>query len=153
MDAPKTPIHHILVPHDFSETAGHALDLAISLAAALGARLTIVHAYEVVSYAYAEGLNLAAETVSEIDRLSRIGLEKLAARARERGVDVSVALRQGHPWRQIVEVAKESKADMIVMGTRGRTGVARMLMGSVAERVVRTAPCPVLTVHGSECEH
>jgi nucleotide-binding universal stress UspA family protein len=61
---------------------------------------------------------------------------------------VSVVLRHGTPWTEIATVAREAKADLVVMGTHGRRGVARMLLGSVAERVVRTAPCPVLTVHG-----
>ena len=62
------------------------------------------------------------------------------------------SLRQGVAWKEIVALAKDSKAGLIAMGTHGRRGVARMLLGSVAEKVVRTAPCPVLTVHGPEAQ-
>jgi nucleotide-binding universal stress UspA family protein len=144
--SPNVP-RHILVPHDFSDTAQHALSLAVDLASKLGARVTVVHAYEIPSFAYPDGVGLAAEVIGNIQRAARAALEGVAARIREPGVEVQAVLREGRAWSEINSAAKEVQADLIVMGTHGRQGLARALLGSVAEKVVRTAPCPVLTVH------
>lgn len=141
---------HILVPHDFSDTAEQALSFAVALAAKLGARITIVHAYEVPSYGYPDGVALTAEVAQNIQRAAATALEGVAARTRKPGLEVNSVLRQGSAWSEINAAAKEEKADLVVMGTHGRHGLARALLGSVAEKVVRTAPCPVLTVHGPE---
>jgi|SRR5579884_4307451 len=143
-------IKRILVPHDFSDTADRALAYALALAEKLAARVTIVHAYEVPTYGYPEGPALSLEMASEIERAAKGALENVAARARKPGVEIDTSLRHGPSWSEIDAAAKELDADLIVMGTHGRRGVARALLGSVAEKVVRTAPCPVLTVHGSE---
>jgi nucleotide-binding universal stress UspA family protein len=90
--------------------------------------------------------------IGQIERASSTALEGLAQRAHRPGVEVATALRHGTPWSEINALAKEMNADLVVMGTHGRRGVARALLGSVAEKVVRTAPCPVLTVHGPEQE-
>jgi nucleotide-binding universal stress UspA family protein len=137
---------HILVPHDFSETAEHALALAIELTARLGARLTLVHAYEVVSYGYADGVTMSADVVTGLRKSAQGALDGVAARTRRPGLEVHAVLREGRAWLEINAVAKELGADLIVMGTHGRHGLAHVLLGSVAEKVVRTAPCPVLTV-------
>ncbi len=142
--------HHILVAHDFSETAERALKYAIELASKLGARITIVHAYELPSYGYPDGLAFTAEIVENIQRTSEEGLHAVVAEARRPGLQVNERLRQGPAWSEIDATAKEIEADLIVMGTHGRRGFSRALLGSVAEKVVRTAPCPVLTVRGSE---
>jgi nucleotide-binding universal stress UspA family protein len=141
---------HLLVAHDFSETAERALTYAIALASKLEARVTIIHAYELPSYGYPDGLAFTAEVVENIQRSSEEGLRAVADRAEKAGVPVTAILRQGPAWSEIDAVAKDSKADLIVMGTHGRKGLTRALLGSVAEKVVRTAPCPVLTVRGSD---
>jgi nucleotide-binding universal stress UspA family protein len=141
---------HILVPHDFSDTAQQALAFAVDLAAKLGAKITIVHAYEVPSYGYPDGVALTAEVADGIRRAAETALEGVAARTRRPGLEVQALLRQGPAWSEINACARESHAELIVMGTHGRHGLARALLGSVAEKVVRTAPCPVLTVHGPE---
>jgi nucleotide-binding universal stress UspA family protein len=146
----RPPIRHILVPHDFSDTAAHALTFALNLAERLGTRVTVMHAYEVLSYAFPEGPALTVEMAAQIEGAARTALEGIVSRARRPGVEVGMALRQGHPWSEIIALAKEAKADLIVMGTHGRRGLSRMLLGSVAERVVRMSPCPVLTMHGPE---
>jgi nucleotide-binding universal stress UspA family protein len=138
---------HILVPHDFSDTAEHALSFALDLASKLGAHITVMHAYELPSYAYPEGLALTAELTGNIQRAAQSALEGVLTRARRPGLEIEAQLRQGVAWREIEACAAEKKADLIVMGTHGRRGLARALLGSVAEKVVRTAPCPVLTVH------
>ncbi|MGH7296698.1 MAG: universal stress protein [Polyangiaceae bacterium] len=140
------PIQHILVPHDFSETAEHALEYALALASRLGAKVTILHTYEVVSYGYAEGIAFTADMVRELERAARATLEGVAVRARRKGVEVGVELRQGSPWVEILAFAEQSRPDLIVMGTHGRKGFTRMLLGSVTDRVLRAAPCPVLAV-------
>jgi nucleotide-binding universal stress UspA family protein len=141
-------IRHILVPHDFGETAQHAFDFAMDLADKLGAKVTVVHAYEVPVYGFPDGVVLTAEMSGQIERAARAALDGVAARGRRPSVDVQVALRQGAAWSEIDAAAQQLEADLIVMGTHARRGVARALLGSVAEKVVRTSPVPVLTVHG-----
>lgn len=149
--SPTSSFQHILVPHDFSDTAEKALGYALDLAERLGSRVTILHVYEVPTYAFPEGPTLTLEMVSEIERAAAIALDGVAARARRRpGVNVGTQLRQGTPWKEIDAAAKESSVDLIVIGTHGRRGIARALLGSVAEKIVRTAPCAVLTVHAPE---
>jgi nucleotide-binding universal stress UspA family protein len=139
---------HILVPHDFSDTAEHALSFAIAIAEKLGAHITLMHAYEIP--AYPDSVLMTAELAGSITRAALGALDAVAGRARRPGVEVQALLRQGRPWSEINAAANETHADLIVMGTHGRHGLARALIGSVAEKVVRTAPCPVLTVHGPE---
>jgi nucleotide-binding universal stress UspA family protein len=147
---PHSPIRRILVPHDFGDTAERALTFALDLAAKLGAHVTVMHAYEVPAYAFPEGPVLSAEMAGNLERAARVALENVASRAGRGGVELDVVLRQGVAWSEIIALAKESGADLVVMGTHGRRGIARMLLGSVAEKVVRTAPCPVLTVHTTD---
>jgi nucleotide-binding universal stress UspA family protein len=146
-----SPIRSILVPHDFSETARRALDFALDLAAPLGARVVLMFAYDVLAYGFPEAPNLAMDA-AEVDRKAQKALEDLASSARRPGVALEWVVRRGAAWSEINAAAKDARADLIVMGTHGRRGVARALLGSVAEKVVRTAPCPVLTVHGEAKE-
>lgn len=152
MNDERAPIRHILVPHDFSETAERALGFALDLGRRLGARLTILHTYEIATYGFAEAPSVSEELTEQIESAARSALDAVQARACKSGLDVTGVLRRGSPWREIIAFAKESKADLVAMGTHGRRGLSRVLLGSVAERVVRTSPCPVLTVHGPEGE-
>ncbi len=133
--------------------AEHALVYALDLAEKLGARVTIVHAYEVPMYSYPEGPALTVEMAAQIEQAAQTALENVSERCKRPGVDLRTALRHGHAWSEINAAAKELPADLIVIGTHGRRGIARALLGSVAEKVVRTAPCPVLTVHAPESKH
>jgi len=137
----------ILVATDFSDTADRALDYAVALAAALGAEIVLVHAYEVPVYAFPDGAFLATTEISErLAEAARTALDSaLASRAASK-VPMRGVLRTGTPWTEIEAVATEEKADLVIVGTHGRKGIARALLGSVAEKVVRTAPCPVLSV-------
>jgi nucleotide-binding universal stress UspA family protein len=141
---------HILVPHDFSDTAQHALTFALELSSKLGAKITVLHAFEVPSFGYPDGIALSAEVIENVRKAASTALDGLVDRARGSGTDVRGVLRQGAAWSEIGAAAKDLKVDLIVMGTHGRHGLARVLLGSVAEKVVRTAPCPVLTVRGPE---
>ena len=139
---------HILVPHDFSETASAALAYALDLAAKLGARVTVLHVYDAVGYGFPEGWALTAEVAGQIEAAASQALDGVVERARKSGVTVDRVLRQGPAWSEIEGFARAANVDLIVMGTHGRRGLSRVLLGSVAERVVRVSPCPVLTVHG-----
>jgi len=137
------PIHTILHPTDFSDRSAYALRLACSLARDYGARLVVLHVAEPPPPPDVQGVMLP---VSEhVGDEARADLERLAVPAAD-GVRVERRLEKGDPATQTLRVARELQADLIVMGTHGRTGLSRLLMGSVAERVVRRASCPVLTV-------
>jgi|SRR6516164_6028758 nucleotide-binding universal stress UspA family protein len=133
------PIKTILVATDFSPMSEHAFGFAGALARDYGARLVVVHVVRPPAAVYAE----TAVFVTEPDfSAAREALAKL----RTPGVDVDHRLLEGEPGSSIVELAREIKCDLIVMGTHGRGGIVRVLLGSVAEEVLRKAPCPVLTV-------
>ena len=140
-------IQNILVAVDFSDYSKAALDYATFLAEEFGATLTLVHAVE--PYVYPEDLS-AGYTIDQIDaHWMEKDKEKLEALGRtiKAGIPSSVVVTMGPAWNQIVEMAKTWKADMIVIGTHGRTGLKHVVLGSTAERVVRHAACPVLVVH------
>jgi nucleotide-binding universal stress UspA family protein len=142
------PIERILVAHDFSETADAALALALDLAEKLRARVTILHAYETPTYVFPESVVATADLVGQIRGAAEEALASVKERAQRPGVSVDTLLRQGVAWSEIDRAAQELGTDLVVMGTHGRRGISRALIGSVAEKVVRTAPCAVLTVHG-----
>ncbi len=128
------PIQTILHPTDFSERSGHAFQLACSLARDRGARLIVLHAMPVPLVQ--EKRLYREEMAGELNRLG----------APDPQVRVEHRLEEGDPATQILRVAQETGSDLIVTGSHGRTGLDRLLMGSVAEQVVRRASCPVLTV-------
>jgi universal stress protein A len=147
-----TSITRILVPMDFSPHADHAMDYAAGLAAQLGAAMELFHVVEdpLLSGASAEIYVPNLEELREgmIDDAER-RLAACKATLGARGVPVVTTIRLGRPAYTIVEYATAARPSLIVMGTHGRTGLAHMVMGSVAERVVRTAPCPVLTLRAT----
>jgi nucleotide-binding universal stress UspA family protein len=133
----------ILVPTDGSRGSSVASDHALELADEHGAT---VHALHVVSPAAAEGL---ARPEAAVDGLREHGeelVDRVARRAGKRGIPCETAVREGAPAGTIREYADEVGADVVVMGTHGRTGIQRYLLGSVAERVVRSSSVPVLTL-------
>jgi nucleotide-binding universal stress UspA family protein len=128
------PIRAILHPTDFSERSGYAFQLACSLARDHGARLIVLH---VMPVPLVQEKRLYREEMAE--ELNRLGAPDAQVRVEHR-------LEEGDPATQILRVAQETTCDLIVLGSHGRTGLDRLLMGSVAEQVVRRASCPVLTV-------
>lgn len=136
----------ILVPVDFSVHSAEATQAAVELAKRFQARLTLVHVYDPLAYALPDGFAVAPELDQLLDalRTQLAASERLAVEAGAPRVDTK--LLQGHVATQIVEFATRGEFDLIVMGTHGRTGLPHFLLGSIAERVVRLAPCPVLTV-------
>jgi nucleotide-binding universal stress UspA family protein len=140
-------IQRIVVATDFSPIADHALDRAVSLAAQLGASVTLVHAYELPMLSLPDGVVVAtAEMMAKIVDAAQKHLTETTERLERRGVAIKSILRSGVPWEEINDVAAVENADLIVVGTHGRRGLSRALMGSVAERLIRTATLPVLVV-------
>ncbi|MCS6799006.1 MAG: universal stress protein [Myxococcota bacterium] len=144
-------IRRILCPVDFSETSERALRYAIDLAARLGADVRVVHVYQFPVYSLPEGVVLARpEFVTQLTTELGRQLDDLVRRHGGHGVHLEGRLAEGVPWVEIDRLAGEMGADLVVMGTHGRTGVQRFLLGSVAEKVVRSCRVPVLTVRGAE---
>jgi nucleotide-binding universal stress UspA family protein len=143
-------VNSILVPTDFSPGAGRALAYAIQLADVFGASLHLVHVLE-DSFALAGYLEMYAPPGDFMEAASRqAGAELEAQLTPEQKARHSAALvvRIGKPAREILEyLAEHPEIDLVVMATAGRGAVARFMMGSVTDRVVRAAPCPVLTMH------
>ena len=137
----------ILVPTDFSDDAEAALEYALGLAQTFGASVHLLHVVDdpFAAGVWSSGL-YAAEIAGLQATLVRDAEQRLQRTVPPTTVGVTSEVRIGHPPRQIVDVARERGIDLIVMGTHGRTGLAHIVMGSVAERVVRLAPCPVLTL-------
>ena len=144
----------ILIATDFSPVSEAALEEAARLTRESGATLCVLHVYEnpavvavpyVPAESYLESL-VAARTRAE----SR--MQRLLSRGALRDLPVRAVVAKGLPGTQIVETAMRERAELIVMGTHGRRGVSRLLMGSVAAMVIATAPCPVLTVRGARRE-
>jgi nucleotide-binding universal stress UspA family protein len=142
-------LKRILVPTDFGDTAAKALDLAVDLAKKYGATITLLHVYEIPVYPY-PGALVDVDFVTPIREAAQKELATAFDALKLRGVEARGELLYGVPWSVILEVAEHRKADLIVMGTHGRKGVMRALLGSVAEKVVRLSPIPVLTVRGSD---
>jgi len=136
-------IRNILVPIDFHVGSSAALDTAAGLATDLGARLLLVHVAPVSHSAFPVIVGVDVHRVVEAARES---LRKVGQPLVARGLVVDLAVRRGGTAAEIVAFAAESDVDLIVMGTHGRGPVAQAFLGSVAQNVVRTAGCPVLTV-------
>ena len=139
----------LLVPHDFSGDADAALDAAVELAMRLGASLHLLHVYQQpVDVLSPYGVAVPPNVGPELRSAALRRLEQLAARIS--GLQVESHVAEGPPALAIAEQARELGADLVVMGTHGRTGLRHLLLGSVAERTMRAAHCPVLTVKKSE---
>lgn len=140
-------ISRILVPTDFSDGAAAALEYAMGLAQTFAASVHLLHVVDdpLAAGVWSSGL-YAAEIAGLQATLVRDAEEHLLRTVPPTTVGVTREVRTGSPPRQIVDVARERGIDLIVMGTHGRTGLAHIVMGSVAERVVRLAACPVLTL-------
>lgn len=137
----------VLVPMDFSETAGAALEAAIELVRPGGGTIHLLHAYEVpLGSIPPYGVAVPESLLAEVRDAAARRLAKAAQKVAAAGVACESHVVYGPAADAIVEAAREHGIDLIVMGTRGLTGLKHVLLGSVAERTVRLAPCPVLTV-------
>ena len=141
----KLQVHKILVPTDFSACAAAALDYAVELAKRWSAEVLLLHVVPDFAQYFAPDLDVALPTLLESAR-SQASAELEKARKNIAGVTVRTELLEGPVHERILSAAAAGKVDMIVLGTHGRTGVKHALLGSVAERIVRVSPVPVLTV-------
>jgi nucleotide-binding universal stress UspA family protein len=148
-----TAIARIVVPVDFSGHADRALEYALTLGKQFGACVELLH---VVEDPFGAGGWGSEVYISDLDGLRERAIEEARLRLEARrsmipagAPALAATVRMGHVAHTIIEHAKDVGADLIVMGTHGRTGLAHFIIGSVAERVVRVAPCPVLTVGGA----
>lgn len=143
-------LKRILVPIDFSKYSANALRYACALAERFSAEVHLLHVTDPLK---GPGyLPPPEEWLRELEQQARTELEKLPGPDLGRNLVVDREIRSGFAFSEIVRYAREQDVGLIVMGTHGRSGLAHVLLGSVAERVVRKAPCPVLTVRHPEHE-
>jgi len=137
---------HILVPIDFSADADQALEYAIALASKLQARLTLLHVLLSLPPLPegAPGRGLPEVYLRQLATEVQQGLATRRQRVLDAGLEGHSMLVYGMPFQSIIDTAQEQKVDLIIMSTHGRTGLKHVLLGSVAEKIVRLAPCPVL---------
>jgi nucleotide-binding universal stress UspA family protein len=140
-------IQRILSAVDFSETSTAAARRALELARATGAELVFLHALHEPAFSYADGAGyLTPDLIEQFELEMQRRLDAWAQSLAEPGLRMRTRVVHGAPQTALVDAAKDERADLIVLGTHGRTGLGHLLLGSVAERVVRTSPVPVLTV-------
>ena len=144
MNAPK----RILVPIDFSEISDAAVRYAVILAGALDAGLDLLHVAEnpLAAITPANGYAMPPDFLQEMEEGARERLEHVLTVDAQSRFRARLEVREGSPFVEIVRFAREQQIDLIVMGTHGRGPIAHMLLGSVAEQVLRKAACPVLVV-------
>ncbi len=148
-------LRRVLVPTDFSTHSNSALTYAAAFAEKFGAELHLLHVVQDLALFLPDTVTVAPPTATAVEQFSEAARAALEGAVRElplKGLKAFPVVREGAPYAEVVRYAKEADIDLIVMGTHGHTGLARLLLGSVAEKVVRSAPCPVLTVRHPEHE-
>lgn len=142
-------VRKILVPTDFSVHSAKAIDAAATLAKAFGAKVHVLHAYHLpMLVGMPDEVVIPPDFWTTVRDAAARKLEKAAQQLKGQGVEVETHLVEFVPSDAIVQTARDLGVDLIVMGTRGLTGLKHVLLGSVAERTLRLAPCAVLTVKG-----
>lgn len=140
------PIRRILTASDFSDHSERATAYAAALARQLRVDLLLLHVVEPTLYGSPFMTAPVADMAVEFQKIARSTLETAANLIRQAGTNVEVLVETGAPWHEIIEVAKRHQANLIVIGTHGRHGLSRALIGSIAEKIVRWSPIPVLAV-------
>jgi nucleotide-binding universal stress UspA family protein len=143
-----TRFRQILIPVDFEKPSQEALEVAIDFTLAFDAKLTLIHAWEVPSAAYAAMTVVPADLWTAIEQAATEQLKSTLEYVRKRLPRAEAILAKGPPAHEILAATDRTKADLIVMGTHGRRGLSHVLLGSVAEKIVRLSPVPVLTIRG-----
>jgi len=146
------PITRILLAVDFSAHSDRAVEVAAGLAKRLGASLDVLHAFELPRDYVGYTAPFAVEFAQKIEASASERLESVGARLEETQLPVTLHVRRGYPSGVIAEAAEELGCQLIVMGTRGHTGLSHVMLGSIAERTLRAAPCSVLAVKAEEAE-
>ena len=137
----------ILVPTDFSPHSERALEVAEKLVKLTGGKIHLLHCFQInVGGISPYGVTVPEEFNREVREAAEKAIEDLERKVAAEGIEVETHLTPRFPSEAVSDLAKELGADLIVMGTRGATGLKHILLGSVAERTIRIAPCPVLTV-------
>ena len=148
-------MNRILFPTDFSPFAEHALKYAVSFAKEFEAKLYVLHVIEDlahISYFEVFQVPLPANLLEDVQAKSHAQMDALMASESLAGIDAESIIRRGSPFVEILGTATELKVDLITIATHGRTGLQQVLFGSTAEKVVRKAPCPVLSIRHPEHE-
>jgi nucleotide-binding universal stress UspA family protein len=148
-------LHRILVPTDFSKSSQNALTYGVAFAARFGAELHLLHVVQDLALFIPEAIMLAPPMVPPVEQFvsaARAALDRAVQELAAPDVRIIPEVGEGTPFEEIVRFARAKDIDLIVMGTHGHTGLAHLFLGSVAEKVVRRAPCPVLTVRHPEHE-
>ncbi len=135
----------ILVPTDFSSHSNKAVQYGIEFASRFGAELHLLHAVEQVPILYGEGSGVPPESTAELVAAATKELDAVLP-DRTSNTQILRKVIHGSPFVEIIRYAEENGVDLIILGSHGRSAVARVLMGSVAEKVVRKSPCPVMTL-------
>jgi nucleotide-binding universal stress UspA family protein len=148
-------LQRILVPTDFSDHSRSALRYGAAFAHKFGAEVYLLHVFQELAVSQPEAVTVGSPIVAPLEQFlaaARTSLERLIREGNLAGVQVHPEVRAGVPFDEIVQFAADKNIDLIVMGTHGRGWLAHVLLGSVTEKVVRRAPCPVLTVRHPEHE-
>ncbi len=143
------PIKRILVPTDFGECSAPALRLAVELADKFGAELILLHVVQDLALAMPDAVMptpVPGPDLGQLIEAGKTGLANLIEREHLGRLSPKVEVRVGSPVAEIVAAAHDLKVDLLCVGTHGRTGLAHLILGSQAERIIRESPCPVLTV-------
>lgn len=138
----------ILIPTDGSEIAEVAVKHGIGLAKDTGSKVYGLYVVDTSAFAGVPTEAIWENMKSLLEEEGKKALGKVEKMAKNAKIENEVILNEGSPYKNIIKIAEEKNIDLIVMGTAGRVGLDRFLLGSVAEKAVRTAPCPVLVVHG-----
>jgi universal stress protein A len=148
-------LRRVLVPVDFSKHSQTALRYGLAIAEKFGAELYLLHVVQDVAVFLPDLVTVAPPVLPPFEQLAeavRDGLTRFLKENHAEGRATALEVREGAPHAEIVDLAKDRDVDLVVMGTHGRGMLAHMLLGSVAEKVVRTSPCPVLTVRHDQHE-
>ncbi len=147
-------VKSVLVPTDFSENSKVALPYAVDLARRYGAKLVVLHVFDedLLTPIFYEVGGSAEEYFNRLRERFQAAVDDFLDGVDTEGLEVEAQLTSGTPFVEIIRFARDNGVDLIVMGTHGRTGIAHALLGSVAEKVIRKAPCPVMVVRHPEFE-
>jgi nucleotide-binding universal stress UspA family protein len=148
-------LRRILVPTDFSKFSKAALNYAAAFADKFGAELHLLHVVQNLAVMIPDSVNVMPPVGPSIEQLTSAvneALDRLVSENQLERFQLKKAVREGTPFYEIIQYAKEASIDLIVMGTHGHSGLVHVLLGSVTEKVVRKSPCPVLTVRHPEHE-
>jgi len=144
-------LKHILVPTDFSKHSHIALTYGVAFAKKFGAQLHLLHIVQDLAVFFPDTVTVVPPT-DQLTEAVEAALLRVVQENHLEDLKVKTVVRSGSPFHEVAQYAREENVDLIIMGTHGRGGLMHLLMGSVAEKVVRKSPCPVLTVRDHEHE-